>query len=262
MTSPTILLDWHEHVATITLNRPDQLNSFTAGMHWELREALDKVERQRARALILTGAGRGFCAGQDLSELNVTPGQMTDLGQLIDEQFNPLVRRLRAMPLPVIAAVNGVAAGAGANLALACDIVMAAENACFLQAFVKIGLLPDSGGTWFLPQRIGVARAMGLAMLGEKLDAKTALAWGLIWSVYHDAKILMTEVNCMADHLAKQPTRALAAIKRAMHAAPTQSLDAQLDLERDLQRELGNSRDYAEGVDAFLNKRVAHFTGE
>ena len=159
MTSPTILLDWHERVATITLNRPDQLNSFTAGMHRELRNALDKVERQRARALILTGAGRGFCAGQDLSELNFTPGQMTDLGQLIDEQFNPLVRRLRAMPLPVIAAVNGVAAGAGANLALACDIVMAAENACFLQAFVKIGLLPDSGGTWFLPQRIGVARA-------------------------------------------------------------------------------------------------------
>jgi len=262
MTSPTILLDWHDHVATITLNRPDQLNSFTVGMHRELREALDKVERQKARALILTGAGRGFCAGQDLAELSFTPGQMTDLGQLIDEQFNPLVRRLRALPLPVIAAVNGVAAGAGANLALACDIVLAAENACFLQAFVKIGLLPDSGGTWFLPQRIGVARAIGLAMLGEKLDAKTALSWGLIWGVYHDAKILMTEVQAMADHLAKQPTRALAAIKQAMHAAPTQSLDAQLDLERDLQRDLGNSRDYAEGVNAFLNKRVAHFTGE
>jgi 2-(1,2-epoxy-1,2-dihydrophenyl)acetyl-CoA isomerase len=187
---------------------------------------------------------------------------MTDLGALIDEQFNPLVRRLRALPLPVIAAVNGVAAGAGANLALACDIVMAAESACFLQAFVKIGLLPDSGDTWFLPQRIGVARAMGLAMLGEKLDAKTALSWGLIWGVYHDAKILMTEVSAMADHLSKQPTRALAAIKRAMHAAPTQSLDAQLDLERDLQRELGNSHDYAEGVNAFLHKRPAHFTGE
>ena len=258
MTSPTILLDWHDRVATITLNRPDQLNSFTAGMHLELREALDKVERQHARALILTGAGRGFCAGQDLSELNFTPGQMTDLGALIDEQFNPLVRRLRALPLPVIAAVNGVAAGAGANLALACDIVMAAESACFLQAFVKIGLLPDSGDTWFLPQRIGVARAMGL----EKLDAKTALSWGLIWGVYHDAKILMTEVSAMADHLSKQPTRALAAIKRAMHAAPTQSLDAQLDLERDLQRELGNSHDYAEGVNAFLHKRPAHFTGE
>ena len=258
MTSPTILLDWHDRVATITLNRPDQLNSFTAGMHLELREALDKVERQHARALILTGAGRGFCAGQDLSELNFTPGQMTDLGALIDEQFNPLVRRLRALPLPVIAAGNGVAAGAGANLALACDIVMAAESACFLQAFVKIGLLPDSGDTWFLPQRIGVARAMGLAMLGEKLDAKTALSWGLIWGVYHDAKILMA----MADHLSKQPTRALAAIKRAMHAAPTQSLDAQLDLERDLQRELGNSHDYAEGVNAFLHKRPAHFTGE
>jgi 2-(1,2-epoxy-1,2-dihydrophenyl)acetyl-CoA isomerase len=257
MTSPTILLDWHDRVATITLNRPEQLNSFTAGMHHELRQALDHVERQHARALILTGAGRGFCAGQDLSELNFTPGQMTDLGTLIDEQFNP-----RALPLPVIAAVNGVAAGAGANLALACDIVMASENACFLQAFVKIGLLPDSGGTWFLPQRIGVARAMGLAMLGEKLDAKTALAWGLIWGVYHDSKILMTEVAAMADHLAKQPTRALAAIKRAMHAAPTQSLDAQLDLERDLQRELGNSRDYAEGVTAFLHKRPAHFTGE
>ena len=262
MTSPTILLDWHDHVATITLNRPDQLNSFTAGMHQELRDALDKVERQHARALILTGAGRGFCAGQDLAELSFTPGQMTDLGQLIDEQFNPLVRRLRALPLPVIAAVNGVAAGAGANLALACDIVMAAESACFLQAFVKIGLLPDSGGTWFLPQRIGVARAMGLAMLGEKLDAKTALSWGLIWGVYRDAKILMTEVSAMAEHLSKQPTRALAAIKRAMHAAPTQSLDAQLDLERDLQRELGNSHDYAEGVNAFLHKRPAHFTGE
>ncbi|SOZ36167.1 2-(1,2-epoxy-1,2-dihydrophenyl)acetyl-CoA isomerase PaaG [Cupriavidus neocaledonicus] len=259
--SGPVLLAWQGPVAIITLNRPDKLNSFTRAMHQALQQALDHVEAGGARALLLTGAGRGFCAGQDLADLDFTPGRMTDLGELFDTWFNPLIRRLQALPLPVVAAVNGTAAGAGANLALACDMVLAARSASFIQAFVKIGLVPDSGGTWLLPQRIGMARALGLAMTGERLSAEEAETWGLVWQTMDDP-LLPEQALALATHLAAQPTRALAAIKRAMYASATATLDAQLDLERDLQRELGQSADYAEGVNAFLAKRAPHFTGK
>lgn len=253
-------IDTAAHVATITLNRPDKLNSFTRAMHRELAAALDEVAASNARALVLTGAGRGFCAGQDLADLDFTPGASTDLGSLLDEHFNPLIRRLQSLPMPVIAAVNGTAAGAGANLALACDIAIAARSACFIQAFVKIGLVPDSGGTWFLPQRVGTARALGLAMTGERLDADKAQNWGLVWQVVDDADLLHAATT-LAAHLAQQPTRALVATRHALRAAATNTLDQQLDLERDLQRELGASHDYAEGVRAFIDKRAPRFEG-
>ncbi|GMG91334.1 2-(1,2-epoxy-1,2-dihydrophenyl)acetyl-CoA isomerase [Cupriavidus sp. TKC] len=258
--SGPILLHWQGDVAVVTLNRPDKLNSFTRDMHRALVTALDHVETGGARALLLTGSGRGFCAGQDLADLDFTPGHATDLGELINAWFNPLVRRLQALPLPVIAAVNGTAAGAGANLAFACDIVLAARSASFIQAFVKIGLLPDSGGTWLLPKRVGMARALGLAMTGDKLSAEEAEKWGLVWEVMDDP-LLAEQAMALATHLSAQPTRALAAIKQAIHASATNTYDAQLDLERDLQRELGQSHDYNEGVNAFLEKRAPRFTG-
>jgi 2-(1,2-epoxy-1,2-dihydrophenyl)acetyl-CoA isomerase len=253
-------IDIPGRVATITLNRPDKLNSFTRAMHHELSAALSEVETSGARALVLTGAGRAFCAGQDLADLDFTPGAMTDLGELIDADFNPLIRRLQALPLPVIAAVNGTAAGAGANLAMACDLVLAARSASFIQAFVKIGLVPDSGGTWFLPQRVGMARALGLAITGDRLSAEKAESWGLIWQTVDDAELAAT-AGRLAAQLAQQPTRAIAAIKQAMRAGATQNLDHQLDFERDLQRELGGSHDYAEGVRAFVEKRTPRFEG-
>jgi 2-(1,2-epoxy-1,2-dihydrophenyl)acetyl-CoA isomerase len=258
--SIVIHIDASTHVATLTLNRPDKLNSFTRTMHEELSTALDQVEASKARALVITGAGRGFCAGQDLADLDFTPGAMTNLGVLIDRYFNPLVRRLQASPLPVIAAVNGIAAGAGANLAMACDLIVAARSASFVQAFVKIGLVPDSGGTWFLPRRVGEARALGLALTGDKLGAEQAEAWGLVWKVVEDDQLQSAALK-LASQLAQQPAKAVAAIKHAIRAAANNTLDQQLDLERDVQRELGDSHDYAEGVAAFKEKRPPRFDG-
>jgi 2-(1,2-epoxy-1,2-dihydrophenyl)acetyl-CoA isomerase len=259
MTEQAILYESADAVARITLNRPDKLNSFTPEMHGELRAALKQAIDDKARCVLLTGAGRGFCAGQDLGQRRGEDGP-PDLGKTIDTLFNPLVRSLRALAMPVVCAVNGVAAGAGANIALAADIVLAARSASFLQAFVKIGLVPDSGGTYFLPRLVGDARGRALAMLGEKLSAEQAAAWGLIWKVVDDDK-LMAEAGALAKHLASQPTKALAAIKRAFNESPNNTLDRQLDLERDLQRDLGRSGDYREGVNAFLEKRPAKFTG-
>lgn len=253
-------IDASARVATITLNRPDKLNSLTRAMHGELRSALDEVQAAGARALVLTGAGRGFCAGQDLGDLSFEPGTLTDLGGLLDEHFNPLIRRLHAIELPVIAAVNGIAAGAGANLALACDMTIAARSSSFVQSFVKLGLIPDSGGTAFLPQRVGMARALGLAITGDRLMAKEAQRWGLIWQVVDDDALPAAAAG-LAAQLAQQPTRAIAAIKRAMRMGPTHSLDQQLDLERDLQRALGTTHDYIEGVRAFVEKRSPRFEG-
>ncbi|NLD67613.1 MAG: 2-(1,2-epoxy-1,2-dihydrophenyl)acetyl-CoA isomerase [Limnobacter sp.] len=261
MEQKTVRLEVASGIARLTLDRPDKLNAFTRVMHADLREALDRIESDGSvRALVLAGAGRGFCAGQDLADLSFEPGNMTDLGRLIDETFNPLIRRIRGLPMPVVARVAGIAAGAGASLALACDIVIAARSASFLQAFVNIGLVPDSGSTWFLPQRIGHARAMALAMLGERLSAEQAAQWGLIWKCVDD-EALDAEVETLAGRLATMPTRALAAIKQSINAAQANSLDRQLDLERDLQHVLGQSHDYSEGVNAFLEKRRPEFKG-
>jgi len=249
-------------IARVTLNRPDRLNSFKDVMHAELRDALARVRGEASvRALLLTGAGRGFCAGQDLADRAVTPGGTpVDLGASIERNYLPLVLALRELPVPVVCAVNGVAAGAGANLALACDIVIAARSASFIQAFCKIGLVPDSGGTYFLPRLVGAARAMGLALLGEKLPAEEAARWGLIWKCVDDAELVAT-VDALLEQFAAGPTRGYAGIKRALHEAEGQALAAQLQLERDLQRELGYSEDYREGVAAFAAKRAPRFTG-
>jgi 2-(1,2-epoxy-1,2-dihydrophenyl)acetyl-CoA isomerase len=261
MSYETILYSVEEGVARITLNRPDKLNSFNGQMHAEVRAVLARLASDRARALVLTGAGRGFCAGQDLGDRAVAPGQKgVDLGTSIEENYKPLVLGLRALPMPVIAAVNGVAAGAGANIALACDIVIAARSAAFVQAFCRLGLVPDSGGTWFLPRLVGDARAIGLAMLGEKLPAEQAAAWGLIWQCVDDAQ-LMPSVERLAQSLAVAPTLGLARTKQAIYGGWARTLAEQLDVERDAQRELGWSADYAEGVAAFSERRVPRFTG-
>ncbi|HTT12304.1 MAG TPA: 2-(1,2-epoxy-1,2-dihydrophenyl)acetyl-CoA isomerase PaaG [Burkholderiaceae bacterium] len=257
-----IRLDVDTGVATLTLHRPDRLNSFTVAMHEEVQAALNEVRSDAGiRCLVLTGAGRGFCAGQDLSDRAVAPGQSAkDLGTSIEKYYIPLVLALRQLPLPAIAAVNGVAAGAGANIALACDLVVAARSASFIQSFAKIGLVPDSGGTWLLPKLVGNARAMGLALLGEKLSAEQAREWGLIWQCVEDAE-LMPAVKKLAAQLAAGPTRGLARTKQAIYAAATHTFEQSLALERDFQRELGQSRDYAEGVAAFMEKRAARFSG-
>lgn len=261
-TENSILLDITDAVATLTLNRPDRLNSFNAEMHEALRAALKRVRGDdRVRCLVLTGAGRGFCAGQDLSDRNVAAdAEVPDLGLSIEKNYNPLIRSLRELPFPVVCAVNGVAAGAGANLALACDIVLAAKSASFIQAFCKIGLVPDSGGTFFLPHLLGTARAMALAMLGEKLSAEQAAQWGMIWQVVEDTE-LATTAQTLARKLATQPTKGLALIKRGIYAATGNTLDQQLDLERDLQRLAGRTEDYREGVAAFMQKRTPEFKG-
>ena len=261
MNYQSILFAVTDGIGRLTLNRPDKLNSFTSAMHAEVRDALGRVAGEGARVLVLTGAGRGFCAGQDLSDRAVAPGgKGADLGESIDKNYTPLIMALRALPMPVIAAVNGVAAGAGANIALACDLVVAARSASFVQAFCRLGLVPDSGGTWTLPRLVGNARALGLALLGDKLPAAQAAEWGLIWRCVEDAEFAAT-VEALAAQLAAAPTLGLARTKQAIYGAWDRTLAEQLDLERDLQRELGWSHDYAEGVAAFIEKRTPRFLG-
>lgn len=262
MSYQTIELAIGAGVATLTLNRPEHLNSFTTRMHDEIRQALTQIEPDEAvRCLLITGKGRSFCVGQDLSEGDIAPGEYPpDLGEPLEQRYNPLIRKLRFLRLPVICAVNGVAAGAGANLALACDIVLAGRSASFIQAFCKLGLVPDSGGTWHLPRLVGSARAMALAMLGERLSAVQAEQWGMIWKCVDDAQ-LMPQARALAEHLAVQPTKGLALIKRAINATWYNSLDAQLNLERDFQRLAGRTEDYREGLTAFMEKRAPCFQG-
>lgn len=259
----SIDLEVSEGVATLTLNRPERLNAFNDTMRGELREALARIGGDRSmRAVLLTGAGRAFCAGQDLTERSLAPGDAPrDLGASLEKNYNPMVLALRALPLPVVCAVNGVAAGAGASIALACDVVIAARSASFIQAFSKLGLVPDCGGTYFLARALGAPRALGLAWFGERLGAEQAESWGLIWKCVDDAA-LMSTARGLALHLASGPTRGFALTKAAIYAAEQRVLAAQLDLERDFQRELGHTRDYREGVSAFLEKRVPQFRGE
>ncbi len=260
MAYQTILLDIADNVATVTLNRPEKLNAFSVEMHQELRAAIKEIKAAKARAMVLTGAGRAFCAGADLGARDLATEEKLDLGALLEKYYNPLIRALHRLPMPVIAAVNGVAAGAGANIALGCDLVFAARSASFIQAFIRIGLVPDAGGTYMLPRLIGLQRAMGLAITGDKIDAETAAQWGMIWKCIDD-DALMDEVMEFARHIATQPTRSIGLIKRALYASLGNDLDSQLDLERNLQRVAGYGTDYREGVQAFLEKRPAKFTG-
>ncbi len=261
MQDTPILVEQRAGYRVVTLNRPQRLNAFNEAMHRALMAALEAAEADQAcRALLLTGAGRGFCTGQDLSDRLAKADFKPDLGGSLGAFYNPLVRKLRALPFPVVAAVNGVAAGAGCNIALNCDIVLAARSASFVQSFAKVGLLPDSGGSWLLPRLVGAARARGLALLAEPLPADTAESWGLIWKAVDDAA-LMAEAEKLCAQFASAPTHGLSLIKRALNAAETNTLDQQLDLERDLQREAGSTPDYAEGVRAFMEKRPPKFTG-
>jgi 2-(1,2-epoxy-1,2-dihydrophenyl)acetyl-CoA isomerase len=257
----TILFSMSEGVARLTLNRPDKLNSFTTRMHEEVRGALERVRTESARVLVLSGAGRGFCAGQDLADRAVAPGaDSVDLGESIERNYKPLIQSIRSLPLPVVAAVNGVAAGAGANIALACDLVIAARSAVFIQSFCKLGLVPDSGGTWTLPRLAGTARALGLTLLGDKLTADKALEWGLIWQCVEDAD-LATVVDKLVGQLAAAPTLGLARTKQAIYEGWGRTLAQALDVEGEAQRELGRSQDYREGVAAFAAKRTPQFGG-
>ncbi|HZP69939.1 MAG TPA: 2-(1,2-epoxy-1,2-dihydrophenyl)acetyl-CoA isomerase PaaG [Pseudolabrys sp.] len=260
-TEAPVLIDIRAGYRVITLNRPDKLNAFNEVMHQALRKALDEAEAdENCRAILLTGAGRGFCTGQDLGDRLAKPGETVVLGGAQEAYYNPLVRKLRALPFPVVAAVNGVAAGAGCNIALACDIVLAARSASFIQSFARVGLVPDSGGTWFLPRLVGEARARGLALLAEPLPAEKAEQWGLIWRCVDDAA-LAGEARKLCEHFAMASTQGLALIKRALQASATGTLEAQLNLERDLQRDASLTPDYVEGVRAFMEKRKPNFTG-
>lgn len=262
MTEAMILHEIDRGVMRITLNRPEVLNAFNLEMGRQLQSALGDADSNDAvRAVVLTGAGRAFCAGQDLASVTLDdPNNLPDLGNVVREQWNPIIRRIRAMGKPVVAAVNGVAAGAGANLALSCDIVLASSSAAFIQSFVKIGIIPDSGGTFFLPRLVGTARATALMLLGEKVPATTAQEWGMIWQVC-EPEALMETSAALAQHLALQPTRGIALTKRAMNASMTNDIVAQLDVEEILQREAGKTRDFVEGVQSFLEKRAPVFTG-
>jgi len=258
----TILFDIAESIATVTLNRPDKLNAFTEEMHGELRDAMQRVRNDASvRVLVLTGAGRGFCAGQDLSE-RVMSGDAAelDVGSTLERNYNPLVLGLRELPIPVVCAVNGVAAGAGCNFALAADIVIAARSARFMEVFSRIGLIPDAGGTYVLPRLVGQARALGMALLAEPLSAEQAEAWGLIWKCVDD-QALSTETKALTAHLAAGPTKAYALIKQALYASSQNNVQRQLALEAELQREAGRTADFKEGVQAFLQKRPARFNG-
>ncbi|RYX92561.1 MAG: 2-(1,2-epoxy-1,2-dihydrophenyl)acetyl-CoA isomerase [Comamonadaceae bacterium] len=267
MTEPTVLYKEQGAIATVTLNRPQALNSFTWQMHRDLWAALDRAEANPAiRALVITGAGRGFCAGADLSEFDFTPGEglaeRANPGPIIDQAFNPTVRRLMALRMPTVAAVNGVAAGAGASLAMTCDLAVASPGASFIQAFSKIGLIPDAGGTWFLIKKLGLARAMGAALLGDKLSARDAKEWGMIWDVAPEGEDCVAAATKLAERLAVMPTKALVATRHLLREAASRDLDAQLDAERDTQSAMGRTHDYIEGVMAFLEKRPARFKGE
>jgi 2-(1,2-epoxy-1,2-dihydrophenyl)acetyl-CoA isomerase len=267
MTEKNVLYETHGAVALVTLNRPQSLNSFTRAMHQELWAALDRIEADKSvRALVITGAGRGFCAGADLAEFDFAPGpdlvKRADPGPVIEQAFNPTVRKLQALRVPTIAAVNGVAAGAGASLAMTCDLAVAASNAVFVQAFSKIGLVPDAGGSWFLVKRLGLARALGCAMLGDKLSAKDAKEQGMIWDVAAEGEDCIEAAMKLAERLAVLPTKALVATRHLLRGAASRDLDAQLDAERDTQSALGKTHDYIEGVMAFREKRPANFKGE
>lgn len=257
-----IIAEEKNGVGYLTFNRPKALNSFNVDMHREVAEVLNQwTKNPDVRCVVISGEGRGFCAGQDLGDRVVDPNaEAPDLGYSIETYYNPLIKTIVNMPKPVICAVNGVAAGAGANIALACDLVIAAKSANFVQAFCRLGLVPDSAGTWFLPRAVGHARAMGLALLGDKLPAETAKEWGMIWDVVEDAE-LKTKVTELAERLAKQPTFGLSLIKKAIHQSSNNTFDEQMLLERDLQRIAGRSEDYREGVQAFMNKHEPNFKG-
>ncbi|HAV4456141.1 2-(1,2-epoxy-1,2-dihydrophenyl)acetyl-CoA isomerase PaaG [Acinetobacter baumannii] len=257
-----IIAEEKNGVGYLTFNRPKALNSFNVDMHREVAEVLNLwTKNPEVRCVVISGEGRGFCAGQDLGDRVVDPNaEAPDLGYSIETYYNPLIKTIVNMPKPVICAVNGVAAGAGANIALACDLVIAAKSANFVQAFCRLGLVPDSAGTWFLPRAVGHARAMGLALLGDKLPAETAKEWGMIWDVVEDAE-LKTKVTEIAERLAKQPTFGLSLIKKAIHQSSNNTFEEQMLLERDLQRIAGRSEDYREGVQAFMNKREPNFKG-
>ena len=267
MSEATVLYEARGSVALITLNRPQALNSFTRQMHQELWSILDRIDADKSiRVAVLTGAGRGFCAGADLGEFDFEPGpdlvRRADPGPVIEQAFNPSIRKLFALRVPTIAAVNGVAAGAGASFAMACDLAVAASNASFIQAFSRIGLVPDAGGSWFLVKKLGLARAMGCAMLGDKVAAKDAKEWGMVWDVAPEGEDVVAAAMKLAERLATMPTTALVQTRKLLRAAASNDLDQQLGLERDTQSALGKTHDYIEGVMAFREKRPAQFKGE